>query len=181
MISEAAPYHVCGFEQARGVAQLGEHRVAGAGLFGTQRIGREDRLRRDLRCDRGAPPRSVSKGIGALMAANLNQQFSPAFGGSERSLPERGRRELFFVEGSRQLGNGEPRGLVGVFNFGAALCGGVLIYQVRNHHRRSFIARQARLANYHQSVIGFRKIGVVAHRSLCCGLRTTIVAEDNRF
>ena len=28
-----------------------------------------------------------------------------------------------------------------------------------------------------ERVIGFRKIGVVAHRSLCCGLRTTILAR----
>src|ERR1700737_2211624 len=112
----------------------------------------------------------------------LNQQFSPALCRSECSVPKRGRRELFFTEGSRQLGNGQPRGLMSFFNFGAALWGvGGLIYQVRNHHRRCFIARQARLANYQQRVIGFRKIGVVAHRSLCCGLRTTILARITGF
>jgi hypothetical protein len=53
----------------------------------------------------------------------LNQQFSPALGRSECSIPKQGRRELFFFEGSRQLGNCEPRGLMGVFNFGATLSG----------------------------------------------------------
>jgi hypothetical protein len=113
-----------------------------------------------------------------MSTVTLNQQFSPALGRSECSLPKRGRRELFFFEGSRQLGNCEPRGLMGVFNFGATLSGvGDLINQVPNHRRRGFIARQARLPKYKQRVVDFRKIRVVAHPSLDCGLRTTIVAK----
>jgi len=108
----------------------------------------------------------------------LNQQFSPALGRSECSLPKRGRRELFSFEGFRQLGNCEPRGLMGIFNFEAALSGvSDLINQVRNHHRRGFVARQARLPKYEQRVVDFRKIWVVAHHSLDCGLRTTIVEK----
>jgi hypothetical protein len=113
-----------------------------------------------------------------MSTVSLHQQFSPAHCGSERSPPKRDRRELFFGEGSRQLGNCEPRRFMGVFDFGAALSGvGDLINQVRNHHRRGFIARQTRLPKYKQRVVDFRKIGVVAHRSLDCGLRTTIVAK----
>src|SRR5258705_13691783 len=105
----------------------------------------------------------------------LNQQFLPVLGRSKRSLPKRGRREPFFFEGSRQLGNGEPRGLMGVFNFGATLSGvGDLINQVPNHHRCGFIARQACLAKYLQRVIGFRKIGMVAHRLLDSRSDTTL-------
>lgn len=112
----------------------------------------------------------------------LDQQLSPALDRSECCLPKRGRRAVFVFEGSRQLGNGEPRCLMGVFNFGAMLSSvGDLIDQVPNHYRRGFTARQARLANYQQRVIGFRKIGVVAHRSLCRWLRTTILARITAF
>ena len=64
----------------------------------------EVRLWRDLRRYQGAPSRSASQSFGAVMTTStlvLKQQFSPAHGGSKRSLPKRGRRELFFFEGSR--------------------------------------------------------------------------------
>jgi hypothetical protein len=59
---------------------------------------------------------------------------------------------------------------MGVFDFGATLSGvGDLINQVRNHHRRGFIARQARSAKHQQRVVGPWKIRVVGHHFLDSG------------
>src|SRR5713226_5912222 len=121
------------------------------------------------------PPLALQElgAFGRIDPPILNQQFCPALCRFERCFPDSGPSKPFFFESICQGGNCDPRGLTSFFYFGGPqACACHLIYQIPNHYRRGFVARQTGLAQHLQRVTGFRKVRVLAHGLLGTTLET---------
>jgi hypothetical protein len=106
-----------------------------------------------------------------MSTAILSQPFFPALGSTERCFPEHGPSKPVFFESSRQSGNCGPCSLTSFFYFGGPqACACHLIYQIPNHYRRGFVARQTGLAQHLRRLTGFRKARVLAHGLLATSL-----------